>query len=411
MEDEKWLKQIKERLDDYSEPLPQGGWERIERELEAPVLQPRQTWMLRPWVRIAAAAVLLLGISAISLWLLQSPVGEEMRQMPPVALQPDELPLPTMPDRTRPEEKRLAMQTRPTTPHTPSELLPQEPMQPTPTAEDIHPDAEEDVPAETVSTTSQPTAQSVTEEKAPKYKPSDKSKLHLPDSRQKEKRRKKWSVGLSMGNGTLNNGSLPELGDFVSDPVFPAEQPPFYQNGIVVSKDMELVYLNGLPYLQERERSIESIHHKQPLSFGLSVRKELRSRFSVETGVTYTYLASDIQWKGEKEQDTQKLHYIGIPLRANWHFVESQKVQFYLSAGGSIEKCVSAKIGSEHTNIHPLQLSVMGAVGAQYNLSSHAGIYIEPGLSYYFDDGSDVQTIRKENPCNFTLQAGIRLTY
>lgn len=411
MEDEKWLKQIKERLDDYSEPLPQGGWERIERELEAPVLQPRQTWMLRPWVRIAAAAVLLLGISAISLWLLQSPVGEEMRQMPPVALQPDELPLPTMPDRTRPEEKRLAMQIRPTTPHTPSELLPQEATQPAPTADDRHPDTEEDVPAETVSTVSQPTTQSVTEERAPKYKPSDKSKLHLPDSRQKEKRRKKWSVGVSMGNGTLSNGSLPELEDFASDPVFPAEQPPFYQTGIVVSKDMELVYLNGLPYLQERERSIESIHHKQPLSFGLSVRKELRSRFSVETGVTYTYLASDIQWKGEKEQDTQKLHYIGIPLRANWHFVENQKVQLYLSAGGSIEKCVSAKIGSEHTSIHPLQLSVMGAVGAQYNLSNHAGIYIEPGLSYYFDDGSDVQTIRKENPCNFTLQAGIRLTY
>ena len=262
-----------------------------------------------------------------------------------------------------------------------------------------------------VSTASQPTTQSVTEEKEPKYKPSDKSKLHLPDSRQKEKRRKKWSVGVSMSNGTLSSGSLPELEDFVNDPVFSTEQPPFYQNGIVVSKDMELVYLNGLPYLQERERSIESIHHKQPLSFGLSVRKELRSRFSVETGVTYTYLASDIQWKGEKEQDTQKLHYIGIPLRANWHFIENQKVQLYLSAGGSIEKCVSAKIGSEHTSIHPLQLSVMGAVGAQYNLSNHAGIYIEPGLSYYFDDGSDVQTIRKENPCNFTLQAGIRLTY
>ena len=418
MEDEKWLKQIKKRLDDYSEPLPQEGWERIERELETPVLQPRQTWMLRSWGRMAAAAVLLLAISTISLWLLQSPVGEEMRQMPPIALQPDELPLPTMPDRTRPEEKRLAVQQiRPATPHTSPELLPKEPMQPVPTTDDIHLDAEEDIPAETVSSASQPTTQSVTEERKPqyKYKPSNKSKLHLPDSRQKEKRRKKWSIGVSMGNGTLSNSSLPEredfMEDFMSDPVFPAEQPPFYQTGIVVSKDMELIYLNGLPYLQERKHGIESIHHKQPLSFGLSVRKELRSRFSVETGVTYTYLASDIQWKGEKEQDTQKLHYIGIPLRANWHFVENPKVQLYLSAGGSIEKCVSAKIGSEHTSIHPLQLSVMGAVGAQYNLSNHTGIYIEPGLSYYFDDGSDVQTIRKENPCNFTLQAGIRLTY
>jgi len=36
---------------------------------------------------------------------------------------------------------------------------------------------------------------------------------------------------------------------------------------------------------------------------------------------------------------------------------------------------------------------------------------VEPGVSYFFDDGSSIQTIRKENPCNFTLQAGIRLTY
>lgn len=52
-----------------------------------------------------------------------------------------------------------------------------------------------------------------------------------------------------------------------------------------------------------------------------------------------------------------------------------------------------------------------GAVGAQYNISNRVGIYVEPGVSYFFDDGSPIETIRKENPTNFTLQAGIRLTY
>ena len=28
-DDELWLKKIKERLDDYSEPLPDTGWERL----------------------------------------------------------------------------------------------------------------------------------------------------------------------------------------------------------------------------------------------------------------------------------------------------------------------------------------------------------------------------------------------
>ena len=73
-----------------------------------------------------------------------------------------------------------------------------------------------------------------------------------------------------------------------------------------------------------------------------------------------------------------------------------------------MEKCIYGKIGSRSETVKPLQFSVMGAVGAQYNISKRVGIYVEPGVSYFFDDGSDIQTIR---PCNFTLQGGIRLTY
>ncbi|WP_300878238.1 hypothetical protein [uncultured Bacteroides sp.] len=35
MEDELWMRKIKERLDDYAEPLSVSGWERIERDLAA----------------------------------------------------------------------------------------------------------------------------------------------------------------------------------------------------------------------------------------------------------------------------------------------------------------------------------------------------------------------------------------
>ena len=83
----------------------------------------------------------------------------------------------------------------------------------------------------------------------------------------------------------------------------------------------------------------------------------------------------------------------------------------FYEAGGAMEKCVYGKIGSKNETVKPLQFSVMGAVGAQYNISSRVGIYVEPGVSYFFDDGSDIETIRKENPCNFTLQGGVRLTY
>jgi len=156
---------------------------------------------------------------------------------------------------------------------------------------------------------------------------------------------------------------------------------------------------------------VVDIDHKQPLSFGFSVRKGLARGFSVETGLTYTYLASDVKFAGSSETVSQKLHYLGIPLRANWNFVDKKFFIMYVSAGGAMEKCVYGKIGSKNETVKPLQFSVMGAVGAQYNISSRVGIYVEPGVSYFFDDGSDIETIRKENPCNFTLQGGVRLTY
>ena len=111
------------------------------------------------------------------------------------------------------------------------------------------------------------------------------------------------------------------------------------------------------------------------------------------------------------ESVSQKLHYIGIPLRANWNFLNRDQVTLYVSGGGMVEKCVYGEIDSEKETVKPLQLSVSGAVGAQYNVSKKVGLYLEPGISYYFDDGSAVQTIRKENPFTFTMQAGIRLTY
>ena len=67
--------------------------------------------------------------------------------------------------------------------------------------------------------------------------------------------------------------------------------------------------------------------------------------------------------------------------------------------------------GLEKETVKPLQFSVSGGVGAQINATKRLGIYVEPGVAYYFNDGSDIQTIRKENPFNFNIQAGIRLTY
>mgnify|MGYP000028964798 FL=1 len=240
----------------------------------------------------------------------------------------------------------------------------------------------------------------------------------MPVGGAKREQSRGWSVGLAVGNtgGLISGSSISESGLLQNGQNFGVSggrvDLTTMSDGIMeVPEGQELVFKDGIPYLQRSSGQVVDIDHKQPLSFGFSVRKGLARGVSVETGLTYTYLASDVKFAGSSETVSQKLHYLGIPLRANWNFVDKKSFIMYVSAGGAMEKCVYGKIGSKNETVKPLQFSVMGAVGAQYNISSRVGIYVEPGVSYFFDDGSDIETIRKENPCNFTLQGGVRLTY
>lgn len=437
MEDELWMRKIKERLEDYSEPLPVSGWERLEKDLSAsePVSTGgRRIIPFRRWA-VAAAAVLLVAVSSVSVWLLQSPVGEEMRRTaaPSLAAVPDNLPKQQMPSaQTEITSPVYRAQGRASSADTGRRSLlaqqlnvandgqPETEAQPLSVEQKLlETDAPEQPAPENGETKDVAAGEEHTgEQKIERRRPSGRDKLHLPVKQTRRGEARGWSVGLAVGNtGRLLSGnSIGEDNQLQDSPGFGVSggrvDLSTVANGIMeVPEGQELVFKNGMPYLQRNSEEVADIAHKQPLSFGFSLRKGLAKGFSVETGLTYTYLASDVKFAGSSEKVGQKLHYLGIPLRANWNFVDKKPFVMYVSAGGAVEKCVYGKIGSRSETVKPLQLSVMGAVGAQYNISGRVGIYVEPGVSYFFDDGSDIQTIRKENPCNFTLQGGIRLTY
>ena len=56
-----------------------------------------------------------------------------------------------------------------------------------------------------------------------------------------------------------------------------------------------------------------------------------------------------------------------------------------------------------------LQFSVQGALGIEYDVIPQLGIYVEPGVKHYFDNGSSVKTFFKDKPNSFNLQIGLRL--
>jgi len=165
--------------------------------------------------------------------------------------------------------------------------------------------------------------------------------------------------------------------------------------------------------------------HRLPVRVGLNVAYRLTDRLSVETGVSYTRLSSDMKdgTKDNYSSGSQKLDYIGVPLNVKYRALGYRRLSVYASAGLLTEKCVSGKTTHEYVisgekkkheaedvAAKPWQLSVNAALGAQFDVLRNVGVYVEPGVSYYFDDRSPLSTIYKEKPLNFNLNLGVRYT-
>ena len=156
-------------------------------------------------------------------------------------------------------------------------------------------------------------------------------------------------------------------------------------------------------------------HHYHPMSFGLSVGYNLTPRLTLTTGMVYTYASSDFTSSaaGDDIVETQRLHYIGVPLNLKYKVWGNNAIHTYATAGCQADFNVSAKMqtGDITTDADKdrTQWSVGGAVGIQYNIIPRMGIYAEPGVRYYIDNKSSVETIFKEKKLNFNLQLGVRV--
>lgn len=175
---------------------------------------------------------------------------------------------------------------------------------------------------------------------------------------------------------------------------------------------------------QGKEVKTEYKHHL-PVCIGVKVAYTLNEHWSIESGLTYTRLSSDMK-DGTKENyftGEQRLNYVGIPVNMKYNAWSYKRLNLYGSAGVLAEKCVSGNVSKEYVinnttkkretvgiDSHPLQMSVNAAFGMQFDVLDNVGIYAEPGVSYHFDDHSSLQTIYKEKPLNFNLNVGVRYT-
>ena len=169
--------------------------------------------------------------------------------------------------------------------------------------------------------------------------------------------------------------------------------------------------------------------HKMPVKIGASIRYDFNKFLGIESGLTYSFLSSDLKTGKEGavsgwSKGVQSMHYLGIPLNLSFNIFSSRYFNAYVTAGGLMEKCVRGSLktdeyldgkyhGSSSTTLKQkgLQWSVNGAAGIQVNILPQLGLYMEPGVSHHFSNNSKVRTIYSDKPTDFSLSFGLRYTF
>ena len=394
---EDWTKQMKQKLDGHQMTPPAGLWEDISQQmgLESKPA-PKVTSMRRYYW--AAAAVVLAIVGFFEFYQFDN--DESQPQLtalnePVIATQAVDEAQPSV-SAEQPTPTTIPVHTATSKPtllaHTP--IPPRQDMSKAETAE-AEPQQEE-VEVVEVSQEVAETSQESSDE-TPMVASNYQKQTYLPDvshpytTDSKSNDSDKWAIGLSGSNGLLMAANNSIHSDFSSTPEF---------------------YGNNTNYANPETQKVSEVVYKHhiPVRFGLSLQYHLNDRISLLSGISYTYLKTDISSQLFNNQSyKQTLNYLGIPVGLSWEVWSSQNFHFYLGGSGLLEKCVDASITDGDISQRPWQWSVNASAGAEYIVMRQFGLYLEPSLGYYFDDGSSLQHYYKEHPLVPSLQFGLRL--
>ena len=427
---EKWIKDIRSRMENYSEPLPADLWEKIDADISRPKLIP----MWRKWTSVAAAAAVVLAVSTLSLfyWTSEPSLKESNLSIAETsAIDYTELkdtPKDVIPEDVKPavqepkNDKLLSAVSAKVYDEDKPNVNTIEENKPVAIADNIPVVVTNDEKQETSASEIKEEDSYSAKEKRINMMKADRetvrrnaSYLAMADD---GKKRSKMQIGVTTGNIPYSSSS-----SFSGMSRLGMSTKTLSSANVVVGEisDATASYTQMLSNNINKETYTDIKHHV-PVTVGASVKWGLSENWALETGLNYTYLYSELR-SGAKSyiEDEQKLHYVGIPLKVQRSVWSNSIFSFYASAGGMMEKCVSGSLDrvtvdennrksyfSEDLNVKPLQFSVLASVGLQANFNKLLSLYLEPGMIYYFDDNTDVLTIRKDKPFNFNLQLGLR---
>ena len=396
MKQEEWIRQLHDKLANHQVEAPEGLWADIEAKLQNQAKPVPARFV--SWHRWAAAASLLIVLSGAGVWwLFQSDGNGGVAQAP---LEKVAEPLQRQADgatdllaQVEPTEVRLNKE----------QSVTEKKQNKTNAIETAQASGAERVDAEPVAdeykslsepvVTDKPANETKQSEPQPKLVEKERTveqELDRQIARLATRNKRQVSVALFANNGIGKHSS---------------------SNGVLMNYNPGSMRLSPIYLVDYKE---EQKHHV-PVSFGLQVSYPFTDRLSLSAGVIFTWQHSEFDYwtYGELTRRKQKLYYEGVALNLDWHLWKYRKLDVYCGAGVQTDWNVSANVETEgveqDADRDRMQWSLGGRVGMQYNLSPRFGIYLEPSLKYYFDNGSKVKNYFKDKPTNFSLQFGLRL--
>ena len=412
---EQWNKDIRDRLKDFPKKAPEGLLDDIKSEMirrglsPAPVAdKPKRLYpmTLRRVASIAAVLLILLGLSHLWEKSATLPVMTEHMETP---LKPILPPNDTQVEVT--QEQSLA--TLPSSFIAQAEKLTSIPSD-TPDKEEESMEKEQTKePQEKNEEKEQPKDKDTPEAKKEYVKTSPKSKWTYNVSS-----RKKSSLTLdAYFSGLVAQAGQKTGNEFLANPGpatnIPIENPS--PGGTDSTVESDSTSTSGASRALSRGKTENGVRHHLPIKVGFSLRYSSNECWYIQSGMTYSYLATDITQAGRHTE--QKLHYIGIPIQVGRQVWESKRFKGYISGGAQVEKLVSGKATTRDEdgqtsvkNIRDKRLlySALLSVGAEYALNKDVSLYAEPGVHYYFNNGNGLETYYNEHPFNFNLTVGFR---
>ena len=156
-----------------------------------------------------------------------------------------------------------------------------------------------------------------------------------------------------------------------------------------------------------------------PFTVGLGVRFYVTPRLAIGTGLDYSRLSRTFtgSYAGVPGSVYHTLQYVGIPLHLYYDIVSSGRFKFYVYGGGEAEYCIDNTYKLFGTpdvvrsyKVDELQYSIGAGLGVEFQLGRHVGLYLDPGVNYYFPCNQP-RSIRTEKPFLLNFDVGLRFNF